>query len=227
MSSDPSKRTYFRPIEVLVSAAFLVLASASAIYPQTPATPQASPASPATGPAAPPPAPLSAQAPATQDSAPPKPTADSKTEVAIQDSGTTFRLRVNLVQVHVVVRDDKGNPIDNLHKEDFLLYDRGKLQSISTFAVETRQTRRAKAEAAAKTQIEEGDQPKAPDIVLPDRFVAIVFDDTHFEIGDMTNVRVQVGKFLDTLAPTDRVAIYTTSGQITHGFTSDKEALKK
>ncbi len=227
MSLDLSKRAYFRPIQVLVSAAFLVLASAFAVHPQSPATAPATSASPATAQAAPTAAPSLAQAPAAQDAAPPKPPADSKTEVAIQDSGTTFRLRVNLVQVHVVVRDNQGNPVDNLHKEDFLLYDQGKLQSISTFAVETRETRRAKAEAAAKTQVEEGDQPKTPDIVLPDRFVALMFDDTHFEMSDMVNVRVQVGKFLDTLAPTDRVAIFTTSGQVTHGFTSDKEALKK
>jgi VWFA-related protein len=227
MSLDLSKRAYFRPIQVLVSAAFLVLASAFAVHPQSPATAPATSASPATAQAAPTAAPSLAQTPAVQDAAPPKPPADSKTEVAIQDSGTTFRLRVNLVQVHVVVRDNQGNPVDNLHKEDFLLYDQGKLQSISTFAVETRETRRAKAEAAAKTQVEEGDQPKTPDIVLPDRFVALMFDDTHFEMSDMVNVRVQVGKFLDTLAPTDRVAIFTTSGQVTHGFTSDKEALKK
>jgi VWFA-related protein len=162
------------------------------------------------------------QTPATS-----KPVPDTKSEVAIQDSGTTFKLRVNLVQVHVVVRDQKGNPVDNLHKEDFLLYDQGKLQSISTFAVETRETRRAKAEAAAKTQVEEGDQAKQPAVIMPDRFVAMVFDDTHFEVSDISNVRVQVSKFLDTLAPTDRVAIYSTSGQLTHDFTSDKEDLKK
>jgi VWFA-related protein len=227
MSSKPSKRASFRPIQVLISSLLLGLAAPNTPRAQSPADAPASAANPATTQAAPTGASSPVQAPAVQDSAKPKPPADPKTEVAIQDSGTTFRLRVNLVQVHVVVRDGKGNPIDNLHKEDFLLYDQGKLQSISTFAVETPATRRAKAEAAAKTQIEEGGQPKGPDIVLPDRYVAMMFDDTHFEIGDMTNVRVQAGKFLDTLAPTDRVAIFTTSGQITHGFTSDKEALKK
>jgi VWFA-related protein len=46
-------------------------------------------------------------------------------------------------------------------------------------------------------------------------------------MGDIANLRVQVGKFLDTVAPTDRVAIFSTSGELTHGFTSDKEQLKK
>jgi VWFA-related protein len=172
--------------------------------------------------ATPAPAPTTVTTPA----APPQ-ASGSKTEVSIQDSGTTFHLRVNLVQVHVVVRDGKGNPIDNLKKEDFLLYDQGKLQSISTFAVETRQTRRAKSEAAAKTQVEEGETGQAVNTVLPDRFVALVFDDTHLDMQDIAFVKVQVNKFIDGLPATDRVAIYATSGQMSHNFTSDKEELKK
>jgi VWFA-related protein len=175
-----------------------------------------------------------------QDTAAPAPTATTaspaapappqessgKTEVSIQDSGTTFRLRVNLVQVHVIVRDGKGNPVGDLKKEDFLLYDQGKLQSISTFALETNETRRAKSEAAAKTQMEAGAAEKGQ-VILPDRFVALAFDDSHLTMEDTVYVKVEVDKFIDSLPATDRVAIYTTSGHITHDFTSDKEALKK
>src|SRR5271169_5789926 len=52
--------------------------------------------------------------------------ADTKTEVSMQDTAPTFKLRVNLVQVRVVVRDAKGNPIRDLRRQDFLLYDQGK-----------------------------------------------------------------------------------------------------
>lgn len=45
-----------------------------------------------------------------------------KAEVTVQDSGTTFSLRVNLVQVHVVVRDTNNNPVANLKQEDFQLF---------------------------------------------------------------------------------------------------------
>lgn len=191
--------------------------------------------SPPTSPAKPPEVANSAQSKASSVQAPNPSTEtnkkpEAKTEVAIQDSGTTFRLRVNLVQVHVIVRDGKGNPIDNLHKEDFLLYDQGKLQTISTFAVETRETRRARAEAVAKTQVEtdssaETGNPSSS--TLPDRFVALSFDDVHMASEDTSFVRAEVNKFLDGLAPTDRVAIYSTSGELSHNFTSDKEALKQ
>ena len=200
---------------------------------QSPVTPDPTPlpagasSTPATiSPSPAPTAPIS-QTPADPPSAKPVPT-EAKKELDIQDAGTTFRLHVNLVQVHVTIRDSSGKPIDGLRKEDFLLYDQGKLQTITTFAVETRQSRRAKAEAAAKTQVEgdQTDQGKQAS-VSPDRFVALMLDDTHFNLSDITNVRVEIGKFLDSIAPTDRVAIFTTSGELTRGYTSDKELLRK
>jgi hypothetical protein len=57
---------------------------------------------------------------------------DPNVEVTVQDSGTTFRLRVNLVQVHVMVRDTNNNPVANLKQKDFELFDQGKLQPKKT-----------------------------------------------------------------------------------------------
>ena len=71
-----------------------------------------------------------------------KPEVEPKAEVSVQETTSTFKLRVNLVQVHVVVRGDKGKTVDGLRKEDFQLYDNGKLQTISTFAVENDQSRK-------------------------------------------------------------------------------------
>lgn len=146
---------------------------------------------------------------------------ESHAEMTTTDVGTTFKLRVNLVQVRVVVRDAKGNPVNNLKREDFQLYDQGKLQPITTFAVETRETRLQKAEAARKTQTNEPYQPPTVKEALPDRFIALEFDDIHLTQEDATFVRVAAGKFLDSLAPTDRVGVYTTSGEVTQEFTSD------
>jgi hypothetical protein len=48
---------------------------------------------------------------------------------------------------------DGDKPVDGLHKEDFQLYDDGKLQTISTFAVENDQSRKERTEAAHKTKV--------------------------------------------------------------------------
>src|SRR5690349_20570500 len=42
-------------------------------------------------------------------------------EMTSHEAPTTFQVNVRLVQVHVVVRDLRGNAIGNLHKEDFRL----------------------------------------------------------------------------------------------------------
>jgi hypothetical protein len=39
--------------------------------------------------------------------------------VSTEDTVSTFKLRVNLVQVHVIVRDSAGKAVENLYKEDF------------------------------------------------------------------------------------------------------------
>ena len=150
---------------------------------------------------------------------------DTKSEISTQDTGTTFKLRVNLVQVHVTVRDGKGNPIPNLKREDFQVFDQGKLQPITVFAVETQESRRAKALAAAKTQADASDPESKT--VLPDRFVAMEFDDIHLAAADAAYTRKSAEQFLDNLAPTDRVGIFTTSGELTQEFTGDVALLKQ
>ena len=154
---------------------------------------------------------------------------DTKTEVATKDTGTTFKLRVNLVQVRVVVRDESGKVVENLKREDFQIYDQGKPQVISTFGVETPESRREKAEAAAKTQtgeVEEGGTGKAL-VAMPQRFVSLVFDDTHLSNSDATFVRVNAKALIESMTPTDRMGIYSTSGEVTKEFTSDKAALER
>jgi VWFA-related protein len=138
--------------------------------------------------------------------------AEPKTEVSVQDTGNTFKLRVNLVQVHVIVRGDAGKPVEGLRKEDFQLFDNGKLQPITTFAVETAQSRKDRAEAAGKTQESEAESGAGSSATLPERFVALRFDDVHLKMEDAGPLRVAAARFVDATAPADRVGLFTTSG---------------
>lgn len=56
-----------------------------------------------------------------------------------QSAGDESRIQVTseLVLVNVVARDKKGNPLRDLKKEDFILYEDGKKQQISTFDFES------------------------------------------------------------------------------------------
>src|ERR1700756_5107068 len=51
-------------------------------------------------------------------------------EISSHDEVTTFKVKVNLVLVRVVVRDANGNAIGSLRQEDFELFDNRKPQMI-------------------------------------------------------------------------------------------------
>src|SRR5215467_4080294 len=178
-----------------------------------------------------------AQAPPPADTAPPKGEgahvearsgyeATPGQEVVTRDSPTTFKVRVNLVLVRVVVRDEQGKIIDNLKKEDFQLFDNRKPQTISTFSVETPMSHTVPVVSVSSRDPEPGaKEPSAPD--LPQRFVSLFFDDLHLAMTDALNVRTAGARILDAMMPADRVAISTSSGQVKQDFTADRERLKQ
>jgi VWFA-related protein len=152
----------------------------------------------------------------------------NEAEVASRDTAPTFKVHVNLVLVRVVVRDAQGHVVTGLHKEDFQVFDNRKLQVVSSFSVETRESR----PPVSATTTASG-EPAAPDsegavpVKFPERFVAVVFDDAHLSMQDAVYVRVAATKLFAALAPSDRVGIFSTSGQVAQEFTDDHELLKK
>src|SRR5580698_1807704 len=188
-------------------------------------------------PPAPPPA---ASAPASSTSSSdssqtPAPSAASETkqsgdansaEVTTRDTAPTFKVRVNEVLVRVVVRGSDGKIIPNLKKEDFQLFDNKKPQTISSFRVETPDMKAVKPLDINPNSLDSAAPTGTPVPVLPQRFVAVVFDDTDMIGTDASNVRYQAQKLFDALPPADRVGIFTTSGQVTVDFTAERMRLK-
>src|SRR5438128_6305865 len=172
-------------------------------------------------------------APAKPDSttAPlPTPATGQNEEVSSQETPTTFKVRVNLVLVRVVVRDSQGKVVSNLKKEDFQLYDNRRLQSISSFSIETPETVTGSAVASTTTAQDSSSSADAAGgkaVVLPQRFVSMVFDDVHLSMSDAVFVRDSATRFFGALAASDRVSRATTSGQLTQEFTDDHEKLSK
>jgi VWFA-related protein len=152
---------------------------------------------------------------------------EPKTQVSTEDTVGTYKLRVNLVQVYVVVRDSAGKPVANLHKEDFQLYDNNKLQAITTFAIEDADSRRERTEAAAQIRVDSGENKAPVPVTIPERFVALTFDDEHLLTTDVAPMKTAANGFIDSIGPSDRVGLFTTSGMVTQDFTSDKELLKQ
>jgi len=151
-----------------------------------------------------------------------KPAAEQNAPEMVQhDETATFRTRVNLVMVPVVVHNRKGDAVGNLEKEDFALFDKGKAQEITRFAVE--KTGPGEIKESNKTLATPDGQDAPAD--LPDRFLAYAFDDIHVSFGDLVRARDAAFHQMQTLAKSDRAAIFTTSGQVELEFTSDRDKL--
>lgn len=142
-------------------------------------------------------------------------------ETSTKSTPFTLKVQRNEVPVRVVVRDRKGRPVRNLTKDDFRLSDNGKPQVITQFSVE-------KPGAAGGSNADKavlaipGVQATSP--IIAERFMAFYFDDLVMNFDEVTRTRVAASKYLETsLQKTDRVALYTSSGQVTQDFTSDRE----
>ncbi len=160
-----------------------------------------------------------------QASAPPQAgTGQNPPEMASHEQTLTFRSRVDLVLVPVIVRDSKGIPIGNLHRDDFRVLDEGKPQAINYFFVETPETRAGSAKAAAVEP--ETAKTEEPDLAIPRRFLAYVFDDLHLNPEAITWARQAAGQQVSQLRSDERLALYTSSGRDVVDFTADAARLR-
>ena len=130
---------------------------------------------------------------ATQPAKPQEPSSNENAELSSRDTAPTFRVRVNLVLVRVVVRDEQGHVVPNLRKEDFQLFDNRKPQTISTFSVDTP----ASHVIAATTSAEPCAAPVPAEAaaVASQRFVSVLFDDQHLGMSDALFVRNAATRF--------------------------------
>jgi VWFA-related protein len=159
-------------------------------------------------------------------------TAANTSELSSHDAPATFRARVNLVMVPVVVRDRQGHAIGTLKQEDFQLFDKGKSQIISKFSVEKADAKVASSAVPVPPPTEDGDRAKPVENIaaaaIPTRFVAYLFDDVHLDFPDLAQARTAAMHYLTaSFQPTDRAAIYTTSGQGMLDFTDDLAKIRE
>jgi VWFA-related protein len=133
-----------------------------------------------------------------------------------------IRVQNTTVEVNVVVRDAKGNPISGLKREDFEVYDQGKQQKISLFSAELAHTPVVPPPAVA----EAGALPPAPPPTIPPRYLGMYFDDENMSMGQMVYIRKAAEAYVNkNMEATDRAAIFTSSKTVTQQFTSSKQQI--
>jgi VWFA-related protein len=144
-----------------------------------------------------------------------------QTVSTVKDEPATFKSRVNLVMVPVVVRDKQGRAVGTLKQDDFQLADRGKPQTISRFTLE-----RAGGPPAGAKGAKVPVNPDAAAAAMPERYVAYLFDDIHTTFPDLIRSRDAAWTHVQNgLRAVDRAAVFTTSGRNSIDFTDDKDAI--
>jgi VWFA-related protein len=132
---------------------------------------------------------------------------------------------VSIVNVDVVVTDKKGNHVQGLTKDDFEIYENGKLQPVSNFA-EYRGGRETVLEAAkagaapSEPRIESTPRPKRTILIFMDHFSLLPWDREQL-FGSLKTLLHQ------SLAPGDAVSIVSWNRMISTrlSFTDDLAAL--
>jgi VWFA-related protein len=135
-----------------------------------------------------------------------------------------IRVTTRLVQVNVIVHDKKGEPVSDLTKDDFVLFDHGKQQKISVFTMDSRKPLTKPVQPLPSNIFSNRLARKSE---TPTSVTAILIDGLNTRIQDQAHARAQLLKFLLQIQPQDRVALYFLSRdlRVVHDFTSDPERL--
>ena len=131
---------------------------------------------------------------------------------APQPPAVTFRADINTVEVNAIVTDERGNFVRDLSKDDFEVYEDGRLQAPSVFALVDLPVERPFIPAGAT-------QPMEPDVrstarSFDGRLYVIVLDDLHTTVLRTQQVRDAARRFiLEQFGANDLAAVVHTSGR--------------
>lgn len=138
----------------------------------------------------------------------------------------TFRVEVNYVEIDAIVTDQQGNPVTNLTRDDFQVFEEGKPQTIANFSLVHIPLERPDAPLFAPSPIE-------PDVrsnrrEFDGRIYVLVLDDLHTHFSRSPLVRQAARQFIERhFGANDMAAIVQTGGSRkgAQEFTTSRERL--
>jgi VWFA-related protein len=133
-----------------------------------------------------------------------------------------------VVKVDVVVRDGSGHAVRNLSRDDFQLYEDGKVQPLVQFQVVSRAE-----EVVPPSKSPSPGLPAPPQTIeaqrapLPKRNVLLIVDDLHIAPGNLAFAKEALTKFVKEVAQEgDRIGLITTSSPgVSQNFTEERATL--
>ena len=141
--------------------------------------------------------------------APTSPAWNGRQEAVRPQKPLQHEVGVTLKLIQVVVLDKRGNPVTDLGKEDFVLYDNGKAMNLTEFECHTLTIPAEKA-LPAEERVAATPLPQKPAIL--GRKLFFIFDFGYSDAQGVVLARQAALKYLDTsLFPTDEVAVLAYS----------------
>jgi len=146
--------------------------------------------------------------------------------VQAQDQEDVVKVKSNLVNIDVIVKDKKGKYISDLKPEDFTITEDGHAQKIEFFDAPTVRIEVHKAGDTVTAAAPAAVSPVAT--TAPRNYVALVLDSQTTDITNLKPVRDGMIKYIrEQISDTDAVAVLSvTNGlQMLQSFTQDKAKL--
>lgn len=149
----------------------------------------------------------------------------SQTAEVSDSSRATFKSKVQVVLVDVVVTDKNNQPIKGLPSDSFEVFEEGKPQTMASF--EEHRGDSTAPLVAQRSPLPPHIYSNAPIVDPPDSINVLLLDGLNTEFGDQAAVRRQMIDYLKKIDPGPRLAIFTLGSrlQMVEGFTADPKAL--
>ena len=168
-------------------------------------------------------APAPAASQATQEKSSPSSGQEKKATGSTQ-TAPALRATTRLIQVSVVAQDKHGQPVTDLKRDEFRVFDKGAEQKVEFFAMETQRLLPAEAAPLPRdTWTNRMTQREG----VPASVTLILLDGLNTKVADQRYAEDQVVKFLSQIHPEDHIALYTLGSdlRVLHDFTRDSTSL--
>ena len=136
----------------------------------------------------------------------------------------SFKAKVQVVLLDVVVSDRDHHPITGLHSDDFEVFENGKQQTIASFE---EQRGNPSATVAERPSLPPHFYSNAPLGESLGSINVLLLDSLNTEFADQATVRLQMINYLKTIRPGPLLAIFTLGARLrmVEGFTADPKVL--